>query len=441
MTGFLILSLILSGISAHPGPAEAEETIALVGGTVIDVSNWGSSTADLHDAVVLIEGDKISAVGKRGEIALPDGAKIIDAQGKYIVPGLIDGFGAVDNQAYANAYLYMGVTSVIALSGMKRAPRFENPDPGPRMFTLGYVAPHPWSTEDVLGTIEKHSKSGADVVLLMYGLDPQQLKLAVEKAHELGMSTIGELGYTSYKEAVGLEIDAFVHTQRYSHDLAPPDIVKAIANDHHGMKSREHIFHYQQLIIDIQPDDPRLVEHASVLGGSGIPLMPTLSLYYLAFPENPNPWNEPVAAILNPDDVHRPANPKTGKVEYTPEQYKRWNQLAAKLLMLDQVYYQAGSKYLAGSGADLLGAMPGISLHQELMFLGKVGLPPRETIAAATSNYSQAFGWKDVGLVEPGRFADILVVEGNPLEGLNNLRNISILMKGGEIIDRGSLLK
>ena len=293
----------------------------------------------------------------------------------------------------------------------------------------------------MLSKIEEFSKSGVDVVLMMYGLDSQQLKLAVEKAHELGMATIGELATTSYKEAVALGLDAFVHTQRYTHDLAPPDIVRAIAQDHHGMQSRDHIFKYQQLLIDMEPDDPRLVQHASVLVNGGVPLMPTLSLVYLAFPENPNPWNEPEATILDPKDIHRPADPQTGKVDYTPELYERWHQLAESLLMFDQVFFKAGAKYLAGSGTDILGTMPGISVHTELAFLKKVGMTTREALAAATSNLSETFGWDEVGLLEPGRYADILVVDGNPLDELANLKNISVLFKGGAVIDRDSLLK
>jgi hypothetical protein len=98
-------------------PLTHSETIALIGGRAIDVSNFGDSHSDLEDVIVLSDGERISAVGSRDSIIIPEDARIIDIRGKYIVPGLIEGFGIVKNQSYANAYLYMGVTSIIGMSG------------------------------------------------------------------------------------------------------------------------------------------------------------------------------------------------------------------------------------------------------------------------------------------------------------------------------------
>jgi len=85
--------------------------IALVGGTVIDVSASGTSTRDLRDAVVIVEHGRITSVGTRRATKIPRGAEVIDATGKFIVPGLHDVFATIDNQAFANAFLYMGVTA------------------------------------------------------------------------------------------------------------------------------------------------------------------------------------------------------------------------------------------------------------------------------------------------------------------------------------------
>ncbi len=358
----------------------------------------------------------------------------------YVLPGLIDGFGAIDNQSYANAYLYMGVTSVVTLSGMRRGRLYENANPAPRMFRLMGIAPHPWSTEDILARIDEAAANRYRIVLLMYGVTPEQLRLAIDKAHTLGLTVIGELGSTSYREAVETDIDAFVHTIRYSLDLAPSDLVKAIAADHQGMKSRQTLVDYQQLFIDLEADDPRLANHASLLASSGKPLMPTLSLQYLPLPFSTNPWDEPVASILDAEDIHMPANPETGEHEVPPEAAARWERLAGKLFMVDSVYCAAGARYLAGSGTDLLGTMPGISLHSEIDLLTRLGLAPREAIAAATANFAEFLGWEDIGLLEVGRYADIIAVRGNPLDDLQNLKRIEVLIKGGEILSRESLI-
>ena len=84
-----ILTLLICTINSLV--AQNDVTV-LKGGTVIDVSAFGRSSHDLKNAVIIIEGSKIKAVGEAGKIKIPPGANVIDVSGKYIVPGLIEGF-------------------------------------------------------------------------------------------------------------------------------------------------------------------------------------------------------------------------------------------------------------------------------------------------------------------------------------------------------------
>jgi imidazolonepropionase-like amidohydrolase len=85
--------------------------------------------------------------------------------------------------------------------------------------------------------------------------------------------------------------------------------------------------------------------------------------------------------------------------------------------------------------------MPGISLHTELEMLVRIGLSPREALAAATNNYAIQFGWTELGQIAPGRRADILVLDGDPTLSVWNVRRISTLVFDGNIVDREALLK
>ena len=87
-----------------------------------------------------------------------------------------------------------------------------------------------------------------------------------------------------------------------------------------------------------------------------------------------------------------------------------------------------------------MGTMPGVSLHTELELLVRLGLSPREALAAATDNYSLQLGWNELGLIAPGRRADILVVDGDPTVSIWNARRISTIVLNGEVLDRDSLL-
>ncbi len=84
--------------------------------------------------------------------------------------------------------------------------------------------------------------------------------------------------------------------------------------------------------------------------------------------------------------------------------------------------------------------MAGISLHTELELLVRLGLSPREALAAATNNYAIQFGWNELGQIAPGRRADILVVDGDPTESIWNARRISGLIVDGNVVDRDALL-
>lgn len=443
---YSVLSIVLAFMLVSCPSEKASDTdqVAIVGGTIIDISNGGSSTNDIVDSVVLIEGDEIKAVGRRGEIQIPEGSIIIDAKGKYILPGLIDAFATLNNQSYANAFLYMGVTTIVSVEGGRRGELFEDANPGPgviKIVDIGHVHFGNVSTQDALRQLEESAKQDYRIVLLMYELRPYQLKPLVDKAHELGMGTIGELGYTLYREAIETDIDAFVHTSRYSLDLAPPELIIAVAEDPFGMESRDHLFKYGQVFMDLKPEDPNLLEHASILGNSQATLIPTLSIICSLLPDIPNPWEEPVAKIINPEDIHMPLDRDTGKRNIPSEALESSMKRTEALLMIEKAYCKAGARYLAGSGTDAFGTMPGISLHTELKLLTRIGLSNREAIAAATSNFAEAFGWEDIGLLEPGYLADIIVVNADPLDDLENLKKISILIKSGRIIDREALLR
>ena len=96
----------------HLAPPAMAETIVITGGTLIDVSNHGRSSNDITPATVILEDDRILYAGPAADAKLPAKARVIDAKGKYLVPGLIEGVGSLQSQGFANAYLYEGVTAV-----------------------------------------------------------------------------------------------------------------------------------------------------------------------------------------------------------------------------------------------------------------------------------------------------------------------------------------
>jgi hypothetical protein len=156
--------------------------------------------------------------------------------------------------------------------------------------------------------------------------------------------------------------------------------------------------------------------------------------------------------------LNSPPDPATGEVQYPlaywtrhlPNSTQRWITESArkkadleadKLWAINQTIYKAYPHYLAASGAPAFGTMPGISMHTELEMLVRLGLSPREALAAATSNYSVQFHWNELGEIAPGRRADILILDGDPTANIWNARRFSTLLLDGNPIERESLLK
>lgn len=436
----LILPLLMFLIILHSCSNQSDETIVLVGGTILDLSLNGHSEKDLSSATIVIEGSKISAV-TQGE--LPDtlkNSRIIDCSDKYIVPGLIDGFATINNQAYANAYLYMGITSIIAVGGGRRGGLYLSANPGPNIYLLGDVGFEPCTDAELGDQIETEVQKGIDVLLLMYKLRPEQTILAVKMASQFGIATIGELGYTSYVQGMRAGVDAFVHITRYSLDAVPQDLRMAVAENPFSDDLTSPKWKYYKYLSVLDTNDRELLRYSRVLGEGNIYLMPTLSLLYLDLPDSKNPWLNPVTAILDPWNINNPADRITGKHTYDQAHLQAYKDLAVNELGLGKVYYQSGAKHLAGSATDVWGTMPGISLHTELKLLSRIGLTNREVIAAATANFADAFGWQHTGEIKAGRDADILILDTNPIKDLNALKKIHLLLLQGKIIDRHILL-
>jgi adenine deaminase len=121
-------------------------------------------------------------------------------------------------------------------------------------------------------------------------------------------------------------------------------------------------------------------------------------------------------------------------------QRKKADQSAMRLWLINETIFSAYPHYLAASGAPVNGAMPGISMHTELELLVRLGLSPREALAAATNNYAIQFGWNELGQIAPGRRADILIVDADPTANIWNARRISGIVMDGNVLDRDGLL-
>jgi amidohydrolase family protein len=413
--------------------------LVIKGGTILDLSQQGNSKLDINSKALLIKADTIFGLVDASSIS-KDQKNVIDASGKFIIPGLTDGFAVINNQSYANAFLYMGITDVIGVESKRRGKFFHNASPSPNIHMLQDVGEIPISDKEVIQTIANHAKDGIEVLLIMYGLNPAQVKLAQKEAKKFGMGTIGELGFTSYKEGMDFGLDAFVHTTRYSLDVAPDSLAKKVAAQPFSNDLGSPKWQYYKLLTNLDSTNSALLNHAKNLGNSGTFLQPTFALLYLDMPFSKNPWKEKISQIIDIKDINRPADKISGKHNYPPEELEAYQKLGKQELMIERLYYKNGAKYLTGSATDVWGSMPGISLHQEMEVLNRIGLTNREVLAASTSNFNDAYGFK-FGKIKQGFKANILILDKNPLISLNHLKDGKRLILNGKEINLDELMK
>ncbi|MFZ0339628.1 MAG: amidohydrolase family protein [Terracidiphilus sp.] len=471
----VICGLALGSVSAHP-QGEPAAPLVLAGGTVVDVTNWGHSARDIPDAIVVIRDGKITEVGLPGAIPIPKGARIIDCTGKFLIPGLVDGYAGLNSQAQANANLYMGVTTVVARTGYQRGFIDSNAQPSPHVYPIDTIGvtdnwsllarqpewvsklregPHPaeLSPQDTARQMVDTAHLGTRVLLLTPYLTAANSQWIIARAHEVGLVTYGIFVATPYRVGVEAGVDALPQMDRYDLGVIPDELQRPLIDDPDG-SSAETAYDYSE---HVSPTDLRLRTYAHLLAAHHAALMPTFSLYYVNLPGHRNLWKEPAAALLDPGRMFHPSDPATGDMIYPlptwahhlPLTAQRWMEedlqkkaglTALRLWHMNETIFADFPHYLAASGADSMGTMPGISLHTELELLVRLGLSPREALAAATNNYSLQFGWNELGLIAPGRRADILVVDADPTANIWNARRISAIILDGEPLERNALL-
>ena len=456
----LLLSFAESNVYAQSD--QAQPTIALIGGTLIDVSNAGLSTHDVPNAVVVLRDGKIDAAGPAALVKIPKNARTLDYTGAYILPGLVDGFGGLNSQAQANAWLYMGVTTIVGFQDDRRGMLKLDAHPSPHIYALdgaGFMDQYSllfdlpeWrskikkgdefvnlSEQETKAQIEELAGRGTRAIWIGQDLSAAQTKFIISECHRLGLITYGEFIATPYSDALKDGVDVLLHMSRYELGLIPSRLQEPLVPDPFGAALGPAYAYLRQL----DPADPSIAAYGKQISASRAVLMPTLSLSYLQLPNHRNLWKEPAAAILDPKGLYLPSDPVTGEAtaKYSSNDTRHLTtEDDAHFWAINRALQVAHPINLTGTASPAFGTMPGISMHTELELLVRLGLTPREALAAATSNYSERFGWHELGLVEAGRRADLLILAADPTVDITNTRKIRSVILDGVMLDRAALL-
>jgi hypothetical protein len=461
MASKLSVVAIVATLFAGGAQAAEPEVTALVGGTVIDVSHRGSRARDIPDAIVLLKGDRIAAVGPRDRVTVPPGASVVDITGKFVIPGLVDGFCGMQSQAEANAELYEGVTTIAASGDDRRGTLYIAADPSPHVYPLDGAGttddwdllrndpawrdrlaeganPQELPADETKSQLSEIARRGTRGIWIGHNITAVNAAAIVSQSRALHMVTYGEFIATPYQAGIAAGVTSLLHMTRLELGLAPPDLIATAAADPEGKAGKAAY----KAVDDVDPADPAVGRYGDLLAAHGVAIMPTFSLFYAVLPDHRNLWREPAAAILDAKITSFTTDPATGELPFpTAEARARVLGYASHAFALDKVLIAHHVPVLAASGATWQGSMPGISMHTELEMLVRAGLSPREALAAATGNYAELFGWTELGAIEAGRRADLLVLTQDPTNDVANADRIDAVYLAGAKLDREKLLK
>jgi imidazolonepropionase-like amidohydrolase len=446
---FLCFAFVVARIlTAQTSPT----ALVLRGGTLVDVT----SGQEISDSIIVIRGERIEQVGS-GRTGIPKGAQIIDVMGKWIIPGLIDSHAHAENpdETPLSLYLANGVTTIrnpggnITVLRLTRERLLRGELIGPRLFFSGPLLdgmPPVWPDMSLLVDTPQRARSavnfladqGVDFVKVYNNVKEPELRAIIETAKERRLPVAGHIPRSmTMTHAIELGMTRLEHIRVTGREILSLDEAEKI--DPLPLGRREPLL-WQRF--DLQSEKM----HALVqrLAQSKIFLDPTLIIAEET--EVPNldaDKNDANNQYLPPTVVERYANFKSPVYELPTEFQAAGAEAFRKQEKFVGMCNQAGVKIIAGTDGPGIGSLlPGFGLHGELELLVAAGLTPLQALRAATLTAAEALGKADqLGTVEPGKLADMVVLDGDPLQEIQNLKKIHLVVQGGKTYERDTLLQ
>jgi imidazolonepropionase-like amidohydrolase len=463
---YFFAAICLFGCSKPAG-----SILAVTHVTVIDATGAPARP----DMTVLINDRKIAVVGGFSSVSIPRNAQIIDASGKFLIPGLVDshlhltdaGEPSGSREFFLPLLLANGITTVRDMGGyleslvpLRRDIRLGK-RLGPEIFFAGpYLDGSPPSFQPSL-VVTNAVEAAEDVrTLVQRGVDFIKVQ-----------SILSRDAYFAIAQAARREHISFVgHV---------PDRVTAAEASDAGQKSVEHL---TGVLRACSSEEPRLMREQFQAGPKNATpessharemqwereLLQTYSntqagALIAKFVQNQT-WQVPTLILLrndaypqpetdSPDDPLLQFVPRTIAAEWkqvrlaqdklsTASDFELREKLLAQSMHVVAQMESSGVPILAGTDSAAPYVIPGFSLHDELALLVKAGLSPMQALQAATKNPADFLGKSDSqGTIEAGKNADLLLLDSDPLADIRNTRRIRAVILGGQLLDRSTLDK
>jgi imidazolonepropionase-like amidohydrolase len=431
----ILIAFISFSCTAQEIHNSSSRDIVLLSVNVIPMDKEGVIT----NQTVVIRNGQIAAVGERGKTKYNNGALVIDAKGKYLIPGLAEMHAhipPIDNmEPMKDALLLFAVNGVTTIRGMLGHPRHlelrsklqSGEILGPRFYTSGpsLNGNSVKSAAQASDSVRSQKNAGYDFMKLHPGLTKENFAALVNTAKEVNMPFAG---HVSYDVGVWRAIDAgyatIEHLDGFVESLVPGiENITEQQNGIFGMFSAD------------KADTSRITALMKALRDKNIWVVPTQALAERWFTPDKDPEsfrNEPEMIYMPPNTVNAWVNSKKNLMshpQYDAASVTRFVALRRKLI---NACSKNGVGLLLGSDAPQVFDVPGFSVHHELKYMVEAGLTPYQALQMGTVNVGRFYNKQDMGVIRPGAIADLILLNGNPLTDINQTKNIYGVMLNGK---------
>jgi imidazolonepropionase-like amidohydrolase len=423
---------------------------AILGGTLID----GRGGPPIENAVILVKGNRIVAVGPAAAVSIPADAARIDATGHTVMPGLIDMHVHLAKGDDLHLFVAAGVTTVRDVGDFSEwivplATRTKVGEiVGPRIFYSGPSFIHEqgfaqWqqpvaSAAEARAEVKERIASGASVIKIVSDITPELVEAIVQEAHAAKVPVAADIlgnGQVTAERAVQLGVDTLEHVS---------GVPQAIQYDNAPTKFSEPVNHFA-LMAWLYADPAKEAALIKLMVDRRTVIVPTFVVMPYFFPES-----VPTSA----DPAEQYVSPRLRSFWSGLDRLPSWsstNDRAAEAAFLIHFtssqqfiarFAAAGGRIAAGTDTPTPGVVPGFSLHRELELLVQAGLSPMNAIQAATGAAAEALGQgRDLGTIEAGKLADVVIVAGQPHVRIGDIRNVKTIVTNGVAVSSADILK
>jgi imidazolonepropionase-like amidohydrolase len=403
-------------------PAQAKGSFAIVGARLID----GTGASAIEDSVVVVNDGRIMAAGAAGVTRIPAGMRVIHAEGRSLLPGLWEMHVHYSGVEFGPGLLAAGVTTARDCGGESdflttlRSKIDRDHALGPKLLLAGLIdsgGPLGFGYVNVktpaegVAAVDDYADAKFDQIKAYSQLQPDVLRAITAEAHKRGMTVTGHVpNAMNAFEGVTDGMDQINHLQYVTRAMVPDGSKDPV--DVGSARAKELIALLKEKQIVVDPTDgwgemaghPKIVDVASF--EPGINTAPyTLSSKYRSM------------GVPAADEA-------------------KWRERMATNLKVIRALYDAGVTIVPGSDTGLVG----YGLDRELELYVQAGMTPMAAIQSATIVSARVMKMeKDSGSVEVGKRADLVLVEGNPLKNISDIRRVVSVVSDGRMYDSKKL--